>query len=107
MRYSAPVIGGAAAARASSSSRGGGGGAARPASPSPSGVVHSAVTKSDPELPPVGEDRGQRGRDLAGAELEQPVAGPAFEGLAQPLAEVLGESGRVVRRVPGAAAREA
>ena len=26
------------------------------------------------------------------------MAGPAFEGLAQPLAEVLGESWRVVRR---------
>ena len=48
VRYSAPVMGGAAAARARSSSRGGGGGAARPAAPSPSGVVHSAVTKSDP-----------------------------------------------------------
>jgi hypothetical protein len=50
------------------------------------------------QLPPVGEDGGQRRPDLACAELQQAVAGGAVEGLSQPLADVLGESRRVFRR---------
>ena len=74
-------------------------GAARPAAPSPSGRRaergHEAAT---PARASRRRPAGSTVADLAGAELQQPVAGPALEGLAQPLAEVLGES--AARRPP-------
>ena len=54
------------------------------------------VHEEGAQLAPIREHGGQRRADLAGAELQQPVAGPAGEGLPQPRLRIRRQRRRVV-----------